>query len=108
MHAVMVQFTCQDSTTDVSWLLADSISGLESVDGLLSSTWFADDDVHGRFVVFSDQAAADAYLNSAAFDAVVLNPAFARLRIQHFDVIEHVPTAASLSEARAAAILLDR
>ena len=91
MHAVMVQFTCDDPLSDLSWFLADPVSELHVADGLVSTTWFADDDVRGGLLVFVDEAAAEACLCSAAFDAIVLNPTFARLRIHRLDVIDHCP-----------------
>src|SRR5262245_9685447 len=89
MHAVMVKFASTVALADLRGFFEEQRSVLHSVEGLLGTTWTAEEDVLGGFLLFSDQAAAEEYLRSDVFDAMLLNACFEHFRVQHSHVVDH-------------------
>lgn len=88
-HAVLVTYE-NDTPADQLKEHPDNIAfakALKKVTGLISKTWINDGKTFGGFYVFTDKAAADAYINGDLFQGgVVKDPTNRNLQIKHFAV----------------------
>lgn len=91
MHTVVIDFTLTDLThAGYGDLCAELAPAFAALPGLLAKIWLADQDAarYGGVYLFTDAAAADAYLSSALFRTVRTSPHFTDLALRRFDVDE--------------------
>jgi len=90
MHGVLITFTCAASRDDVAEPFRDYAEALRSQPGLVSKAWIATDDGYGGFHVFTDRAAADAYLGSDLAAGLMATDGFDDFQVTHYDVLDEL------------------
>ena len=90
MHAVMLKFNSSVDLGELSEFFGNQAGAVTDVNGLVSTTWVADDDILGHFLLFENRACAETYLHSDICGTVLRNPAFTHFSIQHLGVIDEV------------------
>jgi hypothetical protein len=91
VHAVLIRFSSSIPALALERFVEDQARSLGVVDGLISTTWVADDEIVGGFFVFRSAVAAEDYLHSDAFGDLRGNSAFSHFAIQCFSVIGGTP-----------------
>jgi hypothetical protein len=90
MHALLITFRSavapeelKDDFTMAAEALRDGASP-----GLVAKTWLADGSTVGSLCLFEDREAADRYLDGFFAEAIVANPVFSDIRVEHYSVNE--------------------
>ena len=86
MQSVLVTFMSSAPLDELTTRFEAHALALAGARGLVMNTWILDDTVVGGFHVFEDRAAADAYLSSELFDALLTDSTFVHFKVQRFDV----------------------
>ncbi len=92
MHAVFITYTSSVNREDLREPYTQYAQALADgrIPGFIAKTWLANGDTHGGFHLFRDREAADRYLAEMFEPAIVQNPAFSNIRIEHFEVGEEL------------------
>ena len=88
MHAVLITFDSAASLEDLAAPFTAYADAVRETPGLASKVWLNDGATCGGFHLFTDRASAEGYLASDLFAGIRSNPAFSRLRIEHFTVLD--------------------
>lgn len=90
MHACLITYHSTvepDALVDVFTGYAQAIA---AVPGLVAKSWLRDGATLGGFYLFTDRAAAEAYLDDALVADLAAHPGFAQFRLQHYDVLDEL------------------
>ena len=89
MHAFLVTFTSKVEGTSLLDPMRQGIPGLKQVPGLVMKTYlYTGPHELASLYMFTDHAAAQAYLNSETFQRFIKAPPFSNVGITHFDVVD--------------------
>lgn len=93
MHAVLITYENDVPPADAK-NHPDNMEyakGLKKVPGLIMKTWINEGKTFGGFHIFTDKAAAEAYVNGEMFQsAVPRDPSNRNVIIKHFDVFSEL------------------
>ncbi len=88
MHACLITYRSAVEPDALLGAFADYARAIATVPGLVAKTWLRDGATLGGFYLFTDRAAADAYLDGALMADLAAHPAFSQFRLQHYRVLD--------------------
>ncbi len=88
MHAVFITFHSAAGLDDLQEPFREGAEAISEVPGLLSKTWIQDGATLGGFYIFTDEAAARAYLDGPIIAKTKAVPDFSDFSVQQFTVLE--------------------
>lgn len=88
MYALFVTFQTTTPLEHLETPFTDYAGALRSMKGLLSKAWIQDGTTLGGFHLFTDKAAADAYLSSDLATGLIATDGFDDFEVRGFDVLE--------------------
>lgn len=88
MHGLLITFTAAPPLAELAEPFRRFAEGLRGIDGFVSKAWLNDGRTVGGFYLFTDRAAAEAYLGSAMVADLQATDGFTEFAVRHFDVID--------------------
>ena len=86
MHAVIITFTQELPEREYGALCDSFVASFEAIDGLVAKTFLGGTGEAGGFYLFTDGAAADAYLAGPIVASLAAQRGIADLTVRRFDV----------------------
>ena len=86
MHAVLITFSTTATDNELAAPMAQFAEQIRDIPGFLSKTWLHDAATRGGFYLFTDDAAARAYVHGPVVASIHANPAFTGVQVRTFGV----------------------
>jgi hypothetical protein len=86
MHAIVITFTQGLPEREYGALCDSFVASFEGIDGLVAKTFLGSTGEAGGFYLFTDEAAADAYLAGPIVAGLADQPGIGDVTVRRFDV----------------------
>lgn len=90
MHAVLITFHSAAQLDDLRDPFLDAAGAIRDVPGLLSKTWLQEGERLGGIYVFTDNAAAQTYLDGPIVANLTAEPAFSDFEVRQFTALKEL------------------